>query len=415
MANFCYDFDTQKYIHIAEREVLSRSILEKELRFLDMSSVDDHNTYYWQWDTVDKLPPYTTLVPDWNTTVFMNEKQVKVIDRKVHIVKRFFPANIFHLIHDDLLGMLDIREREGGFGEYWFVDDYTMKGEYDQLYRWLDRQARFKQLKGEKAQNRMICFKDAVIGNSKRYVWYQYGFKLWESPTNHTITVSEISSAFRKLVGIGSDGNLQFLKARKQFYNNVKKRRQHETDNLQAVVFFRKSTRLLLNYEELAGALRVEFKIQVKKLALEDVSPEAMILEMQKTAIVVGMHGSLLTMIGWMPPGGVVIEAFPYAIPPENYAPFRELARIMGHQHRAWASPYADPPWTVGHVSKPRHMGGEPIFKNRTEQDSVLAMRWVPRHKCCYNQAWLYRLNQDTRVDLSDVINLIYDAIDRMA
>jgi hypothetical protein len=46
--------------------------------------------------------------------------------------------------------------------------------------------------------------------------------------------------------------------------------------------------------------------------------------------VAIGLHGSILVLSLFLPPGAMLIELFPYAVPPENYTPFRTLVTLPG-------------------------------------------------------------------------------------
>lgn len=54
--------------------------------------------------------------------------------------------------------------------------------------------------------------------------------------------------------------------------------------------------------------------------------------------IVVGMHGSILAMIMFCKIGTVIIEMYPFAVPSDNYTPYKTLSGLDGMNliYRAW-------------------------------------------------------------------------------
>lgn len=44
----------------------------------------------------------------------------------------------------------------------------------------------------------------------------------------------------------------------------------------------------------------------------------------------IGLHGSLLIMSMFLPTTAVLVELFPYAVPADNYTPYRTLAQLPG-------------------------------------------------------------------------------------
>jgi protein O-mannose beta-1,4-N-acetylglucosaminyltransferase len=320
-----------------------------------------------------------------------------------------------HLLHDDLLGWQDVkRHYNPEISKLWLIDDYGRHLVYDSIYDKVVK-TKFEHLNELSGRNRMICFKDATVGNSKRLVWYQYGYKSRQSPVNHTISRDSLAEAFDSMRrnAAGEDAKIPtkfYWKRLQAFLKIAKGLKPDYTEDLQIVVFTRKRTRLLLNLEQLVERLQSEFNLPVKTVGLEDHTVEQIIVEMSKTAIAIGLHGSLLVMAGFMPPGAVLIEAFPYAVPPTDYQPYRELCRILGHRYRAWSSPHPDEPFTVGHPKRGKHEGGIGHL-SEGEREAILGKRWIEPHKCCYDAAWLYRIFQDTFIDPDSVVELIKGAV----
>jgi hypothetical protein len=46
------------------------------------------------------------------------------------------------------------------------------------------------------------------------------------------------------------------------------------------------------------------------------------------------------------------------------------------------------------------------------EQEKIKNTKSVPPHFCCSNPYWLYRIFQDTRVHITEVLGIIQDALD---
>lgn len=423
MSMFCYDFATNQYIHHHPRFILHQYHNESDRRYADQSSVHDHNTYYWQWKTEPQFGGNYSIVPHFTNSVTVNlPKQVMIVEEPVLLVKRFFPVNIMHLFHDDLLGWQDVINRVNkDIKQLWFVDDYGGPIVYESVYEWF-RQVGISinhllKLKAPSnlppdMSNRMVCFKDATVGTSKRFVWYQYGYKDRQSPIAHNINTGDLVEAFswfRARANVTVVGEFETKRAA-AFRRIAKKQRPAFDPNLQITIFTRSKTRLLLNTPELMDHLKREFNLPVRLVGLESMSIEQVVEEMSRTAIAVGLHGSLLVMAGFMPPGGVLIEGFPFAVPPLDYQPYRELCKIVGHQYGAWSSPHSGLPNTIGHPDRGKFEGGLSHLA-APEKEAILSARWINPHRCCYDAAWLYRIFQDTAMDTADVVDMIRESI----
>jgi len=116
--------------------------------------------------------------------------------------------------------------------------------------------------------------------------------------------------------------------------------------------------------------------------------------------VAVGMHGSILIMALFLPPGAALVEIFPYGISAENYTPYRKLAGIaeLHLQYLPWET--HDPRQSVGYPDRPPSQGGLAHLRLE-ERQAVLDNERVAPHLCCSDPAWLYRIYQDTEIDVS--------------
>ena len=86
----------------------------------------------------------------------------------------------------------------------------------------------------------------------------------------------------------------------------------------------------MLNEELLSEALHKKFKLPVQFVRNEDLSFAEQIKVLRRAVIAVGMHGSLLIMGLFLPPGSILIELFPFAVPSENYTPYKTMCELKG-------------------------------------------------------------------------------------
>ena len=126
--------------------------------------------------------------------------------------------------------------------------------------------------------------------------------------------------------------------------------------------------------------------------------------------VVIGVHGATLTMIMFVRPGTVVIELFPFAVPSENYTPYRTLSNLPGMDltYRAWENTHEEN--TVGHPEAGLWQGGLKHLSPQ-ERDRVMKNNRVQEHLCCSDPNCLYRLFQDTRVKFKELLTLVSEAI----
>ena len=184
-------------------------------------------------------------------------------------------------------------------------------GQFQHLYNTFSmRDALYKtQLQGHRAA---ICFADVYVGLSKETRWYDYGFDQPQGPIKgHKVTAQQIKPA------------VEFLKARMGIIASG-------SSGKEAVILSRRHNRLIVNEAELSVELAATLGVRVWTLSLEEMSLEEIIKRISSAAVVVGMHGSLLTLAIFMPPGSILIELFPYAVNPLHYTPYSTLASLPG-------------------------------------------------------------------------------------
>lgn len=132
---------------------------------------------------------------------------------------------------------------------------------------------------------------------------------------------------------------------------------------------------------------------------MESMTFREQIATLSTCRVAVGMHGSILIMALFLPPGAILVEIFPYGIPAENYTPYRELAKIteLHLQYLPWET--RDPQQSVGYPDRPPSQGGLAHLKSE-ERQAVLDNERVAPHLCCSDPDWLYRIYQDTEIDV---------------
>jgi protein O-mannose beta-1,4-N-acetylglucosaminyltransferase len=143
---------------------------------------------------------------------------------------------------------------------------------------------------------------------------------------------------------------------------------------------------------------------------LEELTMSQIIAKLRTAVMAFGMHGSLLILCMFLPPGAVLIEGYPYGVPAENYTPYRTMSRLSGVEltYRAWAA--SDPKASIGHPERGPRQGGLKHL-NATYRDFILNSTTIPEHFCCDNPHWLYRIFQDTTVDPQQVTSLFWDGL----
>ena len=171
----------------------------------------------------------------------------------------------------------------------------------------------------------------------------------------------------------------------------------------------RKHNRLILNDLDLSLVLATQLKLKVMAVGMETHSLSQIVSMLSKASVLIGMHGSLLSLAMFLPFGAIMVELFPYAVNPQHYTPYKTLASLpgMGIIYRSWRN--MDPLHTIGHPTRQWDRGG---ISHLSEEDQkrIMDSPEVPRHLCCRDPEWLYRIYQDTIVDVQNVASLIKSA-----
>ena len=354
---------------------------------LDLSSVKDHNTQYFNFMDADAAKMQSVV----NDAV--------VIEQTSLIFRRFHPDNLMHVLHDDVIPLFHTIstlpfaqstrwnsllpfDLQLVFMEGWdpgpFEDIYDMFSSVKPLYK-----------------NSMLsvdyptCFREAYVGISKYTTWYQYGFVEPQGPVHDVrVTADDIHHFCHflrmqlNITEVPSDG-----------------------DHI-IVLLSRRYNRLILNEIDLTFALAQNFHQKVVTVAMETHSLKDMIYLVSRSSILLGMHGSLLALAMFLPQGSTVVELFPYAINPVHYTPYRTLANLrgMGVNYVAWRN--MDITKTVPHPERSWDEGGI-VHLPEEQQQKIMSSHEVPLHLCCRNAEWLYRIYQDTMVDVDGIISLL--------
>ena len=150
----------------------------------------------------------------------------------------------------------------------------------------------------------------------------------------------------------------------------------------------------------LKRTLQKEIKANTVVLRMESMTFAEQIAALSRCQVAIGMHGSILILSLFLPPGATLVEIFPYGVPAENYTPYRQLARIpeLGLRYLPWET--LDPRLSVGHPNRAPALGGLAHLPPE-EQRAILEAERLAPHFCCSNPAWLYRIYQDTEVDVA--------------
>jgi protein O-mannose beta-1,4-N-acetylglucosaminyltransferase len=412
--------------------------------FLDFTTIEDHNTYYFELHQVPSN--FFDRFGDEGLTIRVYDDGLKpslesarkgseqtrltIVKEPTLIAKRFYPINLMHIFHDDWLGYFDVRE-------YWghdkmdnarFVNfDHYIPSNHDSIYDWFGpRMQRIEYIMGwphwvsnnTVRRDEYVCFQDAIIGNSKENTWYQYGYFEPQGPLkNYTANgyrLRDITKTILSHLELHKWDHLESVKILK-FLSNIRKRSSYDSAEMfdtinNIAIFSRRQNRIIMNEEALAKRLEREFRMPVKFVRMENMTLAEIVKILRTTSIAFGMHGALLTMTMFMPPGSILIEGFPYAIPAENYTPYKTMVELPGMfmTYKAWTCTNEED--SMAYPNRVAGYGGIahlPI----SEQEAIKQSNTIPIHLCCSNPYWLYRIFQDTRINLDEVVSLIWDAV----
>uniref|UniRef100_A0A1A8FVT7 Protein O-linked-mannose beta-1,4-N-acetylglucosaminyltransferase 2 n=5 Tax=Nothobranchius TaxID=28779 RepID=A0A1A8FVT7_9TELE len=434
----CYSSEAEEFLFFhSNSSVMLPNLGSRRFQpaLLDLSSVEDHNTQYFNFLELPaaalKFMPKPVFVPD--VTLILN---------------RFNPDNLMHVFHDDLLPAfytmkqysdLDDEARlvfMEGWGEGPYLDLYRLlstkqpllkeqlknfgkgptaegaaeelwEGPYLDLYRLLSTK---QPLLKEQLKNfgKLMCFTKSYVGLSKMTTWYQYGFVQPQGPkANILVSGNEIRQFAKALM---ERMNITLSEEARRHGGSSEQEKEREKKDDYIVVFSRSTTRLILNEPELVMALAQEFQMRVVTVSLED-QPFSSIIQMISGAfMLVSMHGAQLISSLFLPRGAVVVELFPFAVNPEQYTPYKTLASLPGMDlhYISWRN--TKEANTVTHPNRPWEQGGI-VHLEKEEQERILASKDVPRHLCCRNPEWLFRIYQDTLVDIPSFLNVLKDAM----
>lgn len=350
---------------------------------LDMSSVEDHNTQYFNY--VDYTGRASESFP--NVTVF---------DDFSLIFHRFNPENIMHVVHDDLLPLYHtMRQFSQGMPlldlEFRLVlMEGWNKGTYFDLYKLFTNKELILKKDLQKT-NHLTCFRHGIIGISKYTTWYQYGFKEPQGALPH---ISLTGGYLQHFTG--------FIKKRLGLENAL----FHASDSPYIVLCSREHNRLIINELDLSLAIARQFNKQVIRVSMATHSFIEQVQLISKASAMIGMHGSVLIMAMFLPPGASLIELFPFGINPKNYTPYRTMVELPGMNiiYISWRNEIEANTVTYPH-EEPEVGGIDHLSKE--EQEDIVNTREVPSHLCCSNPYWLYRIYQDTVVDINSLLSVI--------
>ncbi|CAG5118697.1 unnamed protein product [Candidula unifasciata] len=390
--NLCYktaegDFIFLKGKHSVLEKLPSNSQLDAEDLFsISLSTVAEHNTM--------KFTP--VFIPASGLGRFPT---VAIIQGTSFILQRFKPDNVMHVLHDDVLPLYHslhslglIHGRQKPNVTILFTDHFDA-GEYNSLYKALSVVPPVSLHKLNHTAD-VICFDRAYLGLTNKTLWYQYGFFQMQGPLD--VTVPDLLLNIRRAA--------TYL-ASHLYHSCI-----FCTKGNYLILLSRKDNRRIINEGELMLSIARATKFKVLSMSVETHSLEEIISAVTNSRGIIGMHGSLLSFLIFLPPGSCVIELFPYAVNPFNYTPFKTVCDLPGSEviYKSWSNknkvksvPHPDWDPKLGGIS---HLPAE-------VQNGIIKQSEVPGHLCCEDPSWLYHIYQDTEVDVVEVTVLVTTAL----
>ncbi|KAJ3281038.1 Protein O-linked-mannose beta-1,4-N-acetylglucosaminyltransferase 2 [Borealophlyctis nickersoniae] len=388
---------------------------------LEMGTVANHPFFYWNFVEVSPFNPK-----------FQNVK-VRYEEKMHFIFRRLHPHNIMHNLHDDALGMYFVLKEYMGQGSHEQDMPFSLHTHRLLIFDKYGESAStrpFKYLSNDpiryggyikQDEDVITCFRDAVVGNSKLTTWYQYGFQIPQGPipgkTPNGMHVREVAEWYTRRIGIplGEDEDVHRL-VNHPHQNGaavpsaVPDKSVDFPDTDLIVIMSRKGNRLIVNEEELAAHLTATFGLPTQFVRNEDHKFEEQVAFLRRARILVGMHGSILVMGMFCRRGTVLIEMYPFGVPSDHYTPYKTMANLPGMAlvYRAYETP--NQTLSIPHPDRHRLLGGLGHLSPEVRK-KVIETPTVPQHLCCSDPHWLYRIYQDTIVDLPLITSLIKSAL----
>ncbi|KAI8911826.1 hypothetical protein EDD86DRAFT_246076 [Gorgonomyces haynaldii] len=421
--NLCYHAEhDQWFILKTNRSVQHNVPLKNRYResLLELGSVTNHSVFYWNYVEASPFEPS------------LQNVQVRYEEETYFIFRRLHPRNIMHNLHDDVLTMYHLMKEYAGGGSYkhsqpfsldhrlMIIDDYLATDSTRPFQYLSNKPLRFKRyLKQKGHENVLTCFREAIVGQSKLTTWYQYGFKDPQGPLSaygketNGLHVREVAEWLIGRLGLplGDDERYEPIKIHQPLPPAKPDNSQYDFPETNLIVIMsRRQNRLILNEDDLAKKLEAHFHMKTVFLRNEDMSFEEQIKMLRKARVVIGMHGSILVMAIFCRRGTVLVEMYPFAVPGDHYTPYRTMSELPGMNlvYRAWENKHEDA--TVAHPDRSMLMGGLKHLP-KEEQEKVKTTLTVPQHKCCTSPYWLYRIYQDTIVNIPEMIDTITDGL----
>lgn len=391
--NLCFLPEKNVFMFISS----SSSILYGVKSIFDMvnnlfsSSVNYHNAFQIPFSVVNK----STLL----------NKCVNYVEKDSILISRFKPDNLQHIFHDDLLPLY-FTLQEFSFNSVSIIIDNLGKLEYDYLYKAVSKDLYFI----FDFPSEILCFSQAHIGLNKISIFnhYQYNFSTTFTPISPSINKYHLHLFVKDFVEtfhLPSDSSVQ-------------------KKNFKISIINRKMNRKIFNILDLKILLekhflnKYNFAFTIQILSLEDDGVIYIIKEILSTDILIGMHGACLILSLFLPPSSSLIELWPFGLDPSIVPVYKTICEIKEIDYHSWVN--EDIENTILHPEYPTFYGGIENWnsENYTNLLLKLSLNNLKNILCCNDPEWLFRIYQDTIVNVyvnnnlkSTLIQNIIDSI----
>ena len=242
----------------------------------------------------------------------------------------------------------------------------------------------------------LVCMKDAFVGLERQTTWYDYGFRQPQGPL--PMIPGQDAFVRKTLKQVANQLGISKIKCIER----------------KIILVSRKRSRLIMNERELLKTISmvIGFEYSVIVLRMESyVNFTELASKVSCAKILLGIHGSGLALSAFLPPDAGLLELFPYAVNPNDYTPYKTLAQLMSIPYRSWSNRWPDK--SITHPDYSPGLGGIKHLPPE-ERERIMNSTQVPKHLCCDNSEWLYRINQDTIVDTQSLAQVLQSLLDEM-
>ena len=318
---------------------------------------------------------------------------------KYFMTSRISGYNIAHDIHDVLMPLffsMNLSQQSELSHSLILNFRNEMIGDSEELYNIFSAKQPILQLDFEHfmPSQSVVCFEDVTTGLvSNISLWYQWGMaEKHEGPLPNPKVTPEHFREFKDYV-------IQKL--------GIRDVTECPSMMPYGVLFSRKRHRKILNQKALIGSIENEFQLTMQVVSLEEDSVKEIIRQLSCARLLVSMHGALMILSMFLPRGAMVVEMYPYAINPDFYQVYKRMLELQDLDIEYIA-------WRNMNVSESVIPSGYYFLINELdveERSAILSRTEAPRKICCTDPEWEFRIYQDTRVNVTEVIDLLKDKL----